>query len=222
MTERSSIHHLPTGAWAFDDGVTDVFEDMLRRSIPDYDAMRRVVFDVGRRFVRPGTDVLDIGCSRGDALAPYIAEFGYGARYVGVEVSQPMLETVRKRFATECERGIVEIQDIDLRKVFPTVQASLTLSVLTLQFVPVEHRGRVVRNVFEHTVDGGAFVLVEKILGNSAQLTEMLIDDASNALIPTNGAGSLSTRGLRSRISRTVDSAFARSVLYATSTLRSS
>ena len=77
---------------------------------------------------------------------------------------------------TSARRGVVDIEDIDLRKDFPTVQASLTLSVLTLQFVPVEHRGRVVQNVFEHTVEGGAFLLVEKILGNSPQMTEMLID----------------------------------------------
>jgi tRNA (cmo5U34)-methyltransferase len=176
VTEASSIHHLPAGVWAFDDAVTDVFEDMLRRSIPDYDAMRRVVFEVGRRFVQPGTDVLDIGCSRGDALVPYIAEFGDSARYVGVEVSQPMLETVRTRFAAECRRGVVEIQDIDLREGFPAVQASLTLSVLTLQFIPVEHRSSVVQSVYEHTVDGGAFLLVEKIVGSSPRTAEMLID----------------------------------------------
>ena len=176
MAEASSIHHLPTGAWAFDGAVTDVFEDMLRRSIPDYDAMRRVVYEVGRRFVRRGTDVLDIGCSRGDALVPYIAEFGDAVRYVGVEVSQPMLETVRERFAAECQRGVVEIEDIDLREGFPAVRASLTLSVLTLQFVPVEHRGRVVRDVYEHTVEGGAFVLVEKVRGGSPRTAEMLID----------------------------------------------
>jgi tRNA (cmo5U34)-methyltransferase len=149
---------------------------MLRRSIPDYDAMRRVVYEVGRRFVRRGTDVLDIGCSRGDALAPYVAEFGDAVRYVGVEVSQPMLETVRERFAAECQRGVVEIEDIDLREGFPAVRASLTLSVLTLQFVPVEHRGRVVRDVYEHTVEGGAFVLVEKVRGGSPRTAEMLID----------------------------------------------
>ena len=120
--------------------------------------------------------MLDIGCSRGDSLAPYIAEFGERARYVGVEVSQPMLEAVRKRFAGECRDGVVEIQELDLRESFPAVRASLTLSVLTLQFVPVEHRGRVVRDAYDHTVDGGAFVLVEKILGNSPQMTELLID----------------------------------------------
>lgn len=172
----TSIDHHPTGPWTFDEAVTDVFEDMLRRSIPDYDAMRRVVFDVGRRFVRPGTDVLDIGCSRGDALAPFVAEFGSAVHYVGVEVAEPMLATARARFERELERGIVEILDLDLRRGYPDVLASLTLSVLTLQFVPVEHRWRIVQSVYEHTTDGGAFVLVEKVLGSSARTAAMLID----------------------------------------------
>lgn len=38
---RNSIGHLPQGdKWEFDAGVTECFEDMLRRSIPQYDVMR--------------------------------------------------------------------------------------------------------------------------------------------------------------------------------------
>ena len=49
---------------------------MLRRSIPQYDVMRRAVFDVGSRFVQPGTDIVDLGCARGDDFAPASAGFG--------------------------------------------------------------------------------------------------------------------------------------------------
>ena len=37
---ENSVGHRPDGKWAFDKNVTDVFTDMLRRSIPDYDTMR--------------------------------------------------------------------------------------------------------------------------------------------------------------------------------------
>jgi tRNA (cmo5U34)-methyltransferase len=56
------------------------------------------------------------------------------------------------------------------------VQASLTLSVLTLQFIPIEHRPRVVQDVYDHTVAGGAFLLVEKVLGSSGRLDGLLTD----------------------------------------------
>ena len=65
--------------------------------------------------------------------------------------------------------------DLDLRAGYPNVEATLTLSVLTLQFVPIEHRARIVREVYEHTAPGGAFVLVEKVLGNSAVTDQLMI-----------------------------------------------
>lgn len=37
--------------WAFDDQVTAVFDDMLQRSIPAYDDMRRLCFELGGRYV---------------------------------------------------------------------------------------------------------------------------------------------------------------------------
>ena len=41
---NSSLGHTPTGRrWEFDTSVTAVFDDMLRRSIPQYEVMRHVV-----------------------------------------------------------------------------------------------------------------------------------------------------------------------------------
>jgi tRNA (cmo5U34)-methyltransferase len=171
MTEHAtSLGHLPDGSWAFDEEVTHVFDDMLERSIPQYETMRGLVHEVGRGFVRPGTQVVDLGCSHGAALAPFVSEFGSSASYVGVEVSRPMLEAARRRFEAELAAGTVELLDLDLRGPYPAVEASLTLSVLTLQFTPIEHRPRIVRDVYRHTVEGGAFVLVEKVLGGSGRV----------------------------------------------------
>ncbi|MDH4443829.1 MAG: hypothetical protein QE267_01725 [Akkermansiaceae bacterium] len=53
-----------------------VFDDMLQRSIPQYNAMRMATFEVGRRFVQPGTAIIDIGCSRSQALLREIVNWG--------------------------------------------------------------------------------------------------------------------------------------------------
>jgi tRNA (cmo5U34)-methyltransferase len=52
----------------------------------------------------------------------------------------------------------------------------VTLAVLTLQFTPIEHRQRIVRDVYDNTVEGGAFVLVEKVLGDSAELDAAFVE----------------------------------------------
>lgn len=174
--DGSSLGHMPPGRWSFDDGVTQVFDDMLRRSIPQYDVMRRGVFDVGCRFVQPGTDLVDLGCSRGEAMAPFVARYGAGNRYVGVEVSRPMLQACRRRFQEPIDAGFMQLLDLDLRNDYPRVQSSVTLSVLTLQFTPIEYRQRIVRNVWRHLVPNGALIIVEKILGATADLDALLVD----------------------------------------------
>jgi tRNA (cmo5U34)-methyltransferase len=56
------------------------------------------------------------------------------------------------------------------------VTSSLVLSVLTLQFTPIEYRQQIVRRVFESLAPGGAFILVEKVLGATAKLDEAFVN----------------------------------------------
>lgn len=160
-------HHGSEGErWRFDEGVAAAFDDMLRRSIPQHDEMRRLVHAVGRRFVALGTDVVDLGASRGDALSPLIDQFGALVRFHAVEVAPSMLTVLRQRFKGFIDASVVRVLDFDLRRdEYLGVRASLTLCVLALQFTPIEHRQRILRRVFDSTIYGGALVLVEKVLG---------------------------------------------------------
>lgn len=165
----------PGHKWEFDREVTTNFDEMLRRSIPGYETMRRTVTDLALSNFVDGTDVVDLGCSRGEALAPLVAEIGKRARqFVGVEVSKPMLEAAHVRFYGE-EWDNVRILDLDLRRDYPEVDASVTLSVLTLQFTPIEYRLRILRNAWKRTCPGGIFLLVEKVLGASAEIDEEFV-----------------------------------------------
>lgn len=167
---------MPDGAWAFDADVTDVFDDMLARSIPQYEVMRRAVFNIACRYAKHGTAIVDLGCSRGEALAPLVDKFGAHMHFLGIEVSQPMLEAARARFQGMINCGVVDIRDLDLRRDYPPTNASVTLSVLTLQFTPIEYRQRIVRNIWENTMPGGALILVEKVLGATADIDCLMVD----------------------------------------------
>ena len=63
--DKSKDHYVPTKQWEFNKEVTDVFPDMLSRSIPGYDSMRELVYRMARNYVKEGTNILDIGCSTG-------------------------------------------------------------------------------------------------------------------------------------------------------------
>ncbi len=174
---QSSLGHTPTGErWEFDTNVTAVFDDMLRRSIPQYEVMRHAVTNLAMRYVRCNTDVVDLGCALGEALAPLIDRFGADCRYVGVDVSRPMLEAARMRFRSLIDAGSVQILDLDLRTGFPRVSASVILSVLTIQFTPIEHRLRILEDVHASLLTGGAFLFVEKVIGMTAPLDRDFVE----------------------------------------------
>jgi len=166
---------LPGKHWTFDGDVTAVFDDMLRRSIPQYEVMRETVFRLGCRHVEPGTSIVDLGCSRGEALQPFVDKFGAQCRFVGVDVSEPMLAAARERFNGYMSSGIVDIRELDLRETFPPERASVVMGILTLQFVPIEYRQRIVQDAHDCLVPGGAFIVVEKVLGANARLDKAFV-----------------------------------------------
>jgi tRNA (cmo5U34)-methyltransferase len=174
--DSSSLGHIPGERWQFDESVTAVFSDMLSRSIPQYEVMRKCVFDMGMAMLIPGTRIVDLGCSRGDGIAAFVDALAHRNRYLGIEVSKPMLEAARKRFSREIEAELVKIEAFDLRDGYPAGKAGLTLSILSLQFTPIEHRQRILRDVYRSTVQGGAFILVEKVLGATAGINERMVD----------------------------------------------
>lgn len=167
---------LPAGKWVFDDSVTTVFDDMLERSIPQYKIMRQACFDIASKYRQNRTAIIDLGCSRGEALAKFIDKHGAQNYYVGVDVSEPMLEAVRERYQGLINVNIVKIENVDLRVSYPEARASVTLCVLTLQFTPIEHRLKILKNIYDHTEPGGVLILVEKVIGASSEIDGHMVD----------------------------------------------
>lgn len=169
MSEKDEV--LKTGKWEFDEEVTACFDNMLERSIPNYETMRALVQQIGFRYAKSGTAIVDIGCSNGNAIAPFVETFGDSCDYLLLDVSEPMLDECRKRF------GNLDIRNYDLRQGIPKVNASLILSVLTLQFTPIEYRFKILSSIYDSLKDGGALILVEKVLGNTTEIDDLLVSE---------------------------------------------
>jgi len=170
ITDSTPDKTEPKGRWQFDGSVTLAFDDMLERSIPQYEVMRAAVTSIASYWL-PGT-VIDLGCSRGEVIAR-LQHPHPSSRYYGVELSEHMLAAARARFLGRPE---VTIEAMDLRYAYPLVMANVTLAVLTLQFIPIEYRQRVLRRAYEQTEPGGAFILVEKILGSTYSIDERMVN----------------------------------------------
>lgn len=170
----SSTHHLPSIPWTFDESVTDCFDDMLQRSIPDYFGMRQRVTELALCFVQPSAFVMDLGCSRGEMIAQLKKKAPFPVSYIGVDASLPMVEASRKRFEQDKD---VTILHHDLKKEWPRIyRPRVVLSVLTLQFLPVIYRLSLIQKIYDFLLPGGCFILVEKVKGHHPLTDSLLID----------------------------------------------
>lgn len=164
---------MPNGKWEFNQEVTDCFDEMLERSIPQYELMRELVKRIGFKYIKVGTTIMDIGCSNGNAIEPFIRAYGDDCDFFLIDVSEPMLEKCRQKF------GLANILNHDITKGMPhtTFKSSLILSILTLQFTPIEYRQKIVQSIYDSLCDGGAFIIVEKVLGNTNELDSLFVDE---------------------------------------------
>ena len=159
---------LPTGKWEFDDRVAACFQNMLLRSIPQYEAMRHAVNVLAAPYVHPEYSVVDLGCSNGEGLAQVLVAANKPPfQAIGCDNSEPMLEAARYGLGAHAR-----FENIDLRHEYPMLirPASVTLAILTVQFVSIEHRQDLIRRIAKNTAPGGVFILVEKILGGTQEL----------------------------------------------------
>src|SRR4051812_45320681 len=110
---------MPNGRWTFDAEVTEAFDDMLARSIPNYYDMRRLVTEAAVWHVARARSegrsplVVDLGCSRGAALQPVVDRLEDRASYVACDVSDPMLDACRTRFDRWRQAGVFDVRRHD-------------------------------------------------------------------------------------------------------------
>lgn len=157
----------------FDELVSSCFGDMLKRSVPEHDTMRELVSIVGERYIKPNTTVVDVGCSWGDAVLPFVEKHNSECSFSLYDTSESMLSVCNDRY-DPIESVKVRYHDIcdgiDDRNV------SLILSVLTVQFTPIERRHSILRSFYDSLNDGGALIYVEKVLGDTTDIDSVLVD----------------------------------------------
>lgn len=176
---------VPGDKWEFDESVADCFSDMLSRSIPQYDVMREtsanLVCDIiGQNNAYREFNILDIGCSDGLMIQTIVNKLkGNKGRILGVDISEPMLKKAEERFAltNSVSNVSVSIKNCDLRYNFPKNDYDVITSILSVQFIPIEYRQTILQNVYDNLCPGGAFIFVEKVLGNTAELNRLFVKE---------------------------------------------
>jgi tRNA (cmo5U34)-methyltransferase len=176
-----STKHKQAGPWEFDQDVTDCFEDMLERSIPQLSTMRSLVSSIATRHLRDDDWFIDLGCSRGGTITSVIGTTSARINAVGLEVSAPMVRAARQSLMHRgdedhhCEVKLCDIVRDKWSDHYPS--ATVVSSVLTLMFTPINYRQRILSTVHKSLTRNGVFILVEKVLAEGPDIEEWMVEE---------------------------------------------
>jgi len=184
MTEDSSTH-IPEGKWVFDKSVGDCFDDMVNRSVPLYDITLDLLGRLALRHLGVGhrRTLVDLGCSNGQALDRILsivnADPNAGnLRVIGVDCEKHMLDRATARLG-----GTVEFVQHDLRNPLPwnvmSSKPNVVCLLWTAQFVPLEVRARIFREIRECIDPSGCLIVAEKLRGQTSRFQQVLASEYS-------------------------------------------
>lgn len=174
--------------FAFNGEVAEEFENkVISRQIPGYNEMRHRLVNIAYKTALSDSYFVDLGTSNGRMIRDMVHALNNAGEqdlrnieFIGADVVQDMLDKAETLFH-EVQDQIVPAQfnyDLmihDLRNgmvSIPADSAGFVSSVFTIQFVPPEHRPRIIQGIYDSLRPGAPFVWAEKVLSSN-----MVIDD---------------------------------------------
>ena len=169
-----------TEPFRFDESVTRVFPDMLKRSIPGYAASIEAIGSLAARYVTAASRAYDLGCSLGAAtLAMRQGIREPDCHIIGVDNSPAMIERCKQVIAEDDDQAgsgtTVQLKLADIRNE-PISNASMVVLNYTLQFLPLADRADLMQHIFDGMNPGGLLLLSEKVVDEDPHMEELLID----------------------------------------------
>ena len=167
----TSIGHMPSGRWSFDESVASCFDDMVERSIPLYEQKLDMVARLSAQHIRTGDTILDLGVSRGNAVCKILERLSSRAisnvRVVGIDNSKPMLVYARDRLPESSE-----LIEADLETDWPyrasQCKPKVILALWVAQFISIENRSKLFARARESVASDGCMFVAEKLRGQTS------------------------------------------------------
>lgn len=168
-------------AFRFDERVTRVFGDMIRRSVPGYASVIAMTGVLGAEHIRPNSRVYDLGCSLGTALMAIHERIDIPCELIGIDSSKAMVTACKENLDSLPRKPEIDIQlrcaDITETNI---CNASLVIMHYTLQFIETGKRLDLLRKIATGLNPGGILVLSEKLtfqdFATNAALTQLYYD----------------------------------------------
>ena len=157
----------------FDEAVASVFDDMLSRSVPFYDEVRRLVISLILAEQTEGKKVLDLGSSTAKFLLDLHSKMDAKMKLKGLDNSQAMLDRAEQKCQAFGADITLEFADM---LTYNYENEDVVVSNYTLQFIRPMQRLELVKKIYNGMNDDGVFVFSEKVIFNDKKLDKQMID----------------------------------------------
>ncbi len=150
-------------AFEFDEKVSNVFPDMIKRSVPGYEMIISMISMLTEKHYIEGTACYDLGCSLG--ASTFAINEGLKCRNAdiyAVDNSEAMITNLESKLSEfRTGNNIIpvcgDIKEIEFKP------ASVVVMNFTLQFIRPDKRLDLLKKIAQNTVDGGIIILSEKL-----------------------------------------------------------
>lgn len=160
--------------FTFDAQVADVFDDMVRRSVPGYQSMIEMIGLCVKTYGQNNTNYYDLGASTGaTSLALGINNPHENNHIIAVDNSPSMVEKCKHNLDAKLDNAKVVLADIDA---IEFKNASIIVLNLTLQFIAPEERQSLINKIYQGLNKGGALIISEKIHFNNKSKQQLMTD----------------------------------------------
>ena len=149
--------------FTFNEEVTEVFEDMIDRSVPGYTSSLRLIENLSRKYFIEGTHCYDLGCSLGASSMSLIKAMGKReGKIFAIDNSPAMIAACEQKCADLIKTGKVKFikQDVNEAQID---KASVVVINFVLQFLNSKDRDGLLKKVFLGMKHGALLILSEKI-----------------------------------------------------------
>lgn len=145
----------------FDKEIVEVFDDMVRRSVPGYDSMIKMIGLITRMYGQDNTNYYDLGSSTGAiSLAIALNNKHQKNTFFAIDNSEEMVSKCQQNLESKIDNLQATCADINQIHI---ENASIVVLNLTLQFIDVKDRSNLIKKIYEGLNPGGVLIISEKI-----------------------------------------------------------
>ncbi|MDX8402866.1 MAG: carboxy-S-adenosyl-L-methionine synthase CmoA [Mariprofundaceae bacterium] len=150
-------------AFRFDETVTEVFHDMIQRSVPGYSTILPFIGLIAAEYAQKNSTIYDLGCSLGAATLSIRHQVETsGCNIMAVDNSKAMVSRCEENLAKDNGAMPVSVHCEDVQET-EISNASVVVLNLVMQFIDIEERLLLLKEICNGLNPGGVLILSEKL-----------------------------------------------------------